>query len=741
MSFLYPRLLAEQARPLFEEYRHLTTLELAGRVTASHESAVYVATGGDRVSTAQLRELRVGVVDLAKRAGFPDDSDRARNTDFDLRLAALLHAEMGMVPAEAASRDVWAFLALILLPDVAFWRYPQPPKDRILGTDLTRHVFGRLWWRAQLVRSSGAPEPYGALVILGEAAFDQIYARRAALGGSPHMVRAILRVWKDLDLAGLNERETLRDFLKRLLRLAPFVLFDGIEEHALDDELRTVAQESVNAQRIATDNATKAGETVQTSHEALNRRWSPRAIHVRLSSRRKPPIAPACSGGAGRRPADSGQSNSAPGAGAQALGLEQAGFDPVLLIDSKADACFTIDLNRPALGRDLHGHRCTSIRARVPRHMGVDSRQRWPPPREVVLPSVGRSRGHRGARSPQGRDHAGDATINPKGRALSRTFRTWSRARASRPTARGSRRMLGESRLPLELASPQCRRLSACRRTAAAASWSPCRTRTSPDSPGPNRTGCRRRPSAKSSALPCPQHGWPGAERWIKGADRVAPALVGGSDRRGGADLGPTGTKKAWACARRERQQPRRRTARGLSFPADGQPKLTVDQAAMIQVDPQGLALLRRQDVQVPSDRPRDAAAPRATARRTGHREPHCAKLRSPHAARPVPSPLEPITVLDLFSGMRRLHSRVFTSSARRGRRRTGQSSAASRRSSTTAPRQLRTPRTSEAIDSDTHPSGRHASTSRTSRAGRRQKRPSTRTWWSEGLPARASRP
>lgn len=41
--------------------------------------------------------------------------------------------------------------------------------------------------------------------------------------------------------------------------------------------------------------------------------------------------------------------------------------------------------------------------------------------------------------------------------------------------------------------------------------------------------------------------GWTGAEEWAKNADRIAPALVGGSDRRGGADLGPTGSKKAWA--------------------------------------------------------------------------------------------------------------------------------------------------------------------------------------------------
>lgn len=41
--------------------------------------------------------------------------------------------------------------------------------------------------------------------------------------------------------------------------------------------------------------------------------------------------------------------------------------------------------------------------------------------------------------------------------------------------------------------------------------------------------------------------GWRDADRWAAQALSVAPTLVGGSDRRGGADLGPTGTKKAWA--------------------------------------------------------------------------------------------------------------------------------------------------------------------------------------------------
>ncbi|TJZ52843.1 DNA cytosine methyltransferase [Streptomyces piniterrae] len=41
--------------------------------------------------------------------------------------------------------------------------------------------------------------------------------------------------------------------------------------------------------------------------------------------------------------------------------------------------------------------------------------------------------------------------------------------------------------------------------------------------------------------------GWRDADRWAAQALAVAPTLVGGSDGRGGADLGPTGTKRAWA--------------------------------------------------------------------------------------------------------------------------------------------------------------------------------------------------
>ena len=40
---------------------------------------------------------------------------------------------------------------------------------------------------------------------------------------------------------------------------------------------------------------------------------------------------------------------------------------------------------------------------------------------------------------------------------------------------------------------------------------------------------------------------WRGAKAWREGADGIAPAIVGGSKKHGGPDLGPTRAKEAWA--------------------------------------------------------------------------------------------------------------------------------------------------------------------------------------------------
>jgi len=75
-------------------------------------------------------------------------------------------------------------------------------------------------------------------------------------------------------------------------------------------------------------------------------------------------------------------------------------------------------------------------------------------------------------------------------------------------------------------------------------------------------------------------HGWHGAEKWRDDASGVAPTLVGGSKKHGGADLGPTRSRAAWAKLGVN--------GKGLADAPpeahfEGMPKLTVQMAALVQ--------------------------------------------------------------------------------------------------------------------------------------------------------------
>lgn len=43
------------------------------------------------------------------------------------------------------------------------------------------------------------------------------------------------------------------------------------------------------------------------------------------------------------------------------------------------------------------------------------------------------------------------------------------------------------------------------------------------------------------------ENGWRGAKQWARRADDIAPTIVGGSKKHGGPDLGPTRARNAWA--------------------------------------------------------------------------------------------------------------------------------------------------------------------------------------------------
>ena len=75
-------------------------------------------------------------------------------------------------------------------------------------------------------------------------------------------------------------------------------------------------------------------------------------------------------------------------------------------------------------------------------------------------------------------------------------------------------------------------------------------------------------------------NGWTGAEAWAEQANGIAPTLVGGSKKHGGADLGPTRARLAW-----EKLGVNGKGIADAPPSANhvGMPKLTVKMAALVQ--------------------------------------------------------------------------------------------------------------------------------------------------------------
>jgi DNA (cytosine-5)-methyltransferase 1 len=77
--------------------------------------------------------------------------------------------------------------------------------------------------------------------------------------------------------------------------------------------------------------------------------------------------------------------------------------------------------------------------------------------------------------------------------------------------------------------------------------------------------------------------GWPGADAWRKAANEIAPTIVGGSKKHGGPDLGPTRAKRAWASLGVDGMGIAD-AAPGPDAPAIGfKPRLTVEMVARLQ--------------------------------------------------------------------------------------------------------------------------------------------------------------
>jgi hypothetical protein len=238
---LYPRLSPRAARTLLVQLSQLTMPELQAVAGASHEDEVFPATGGTRATAPQLQALRERVVELAMSAGFPAEVGQDAAARFDVAVGAQL-AALPMTPGEAARDDVWAFLTLVLLPDVACWRFPDRNERRLLGG--VRNAFQRMWWRAFVLRDAEAQDPWHLLRLPEDALVGLM--ERPGISSNPRVALEIARTIEHLagTVPSASREDAWRDAYKRIRQRIPIVNFDWFPPGELRALLQGIGNET-----------------------------------------------------------------------------------------------------------------------------------------------------------------------------------------------------------------------------------------------------------------------------------------------------------------------------------------------------------------------------------------------------------------------------------------------------------------------------------------------------------------
>ena len=228
------------------------------------------------------------------------------------------------------------------------------------------------------------------------------------------------------------------------------------------------------------------------------------------------------------------------GAGGQALGLEQAGFRHLALVDIDEHCYRTLRLNRPAwnvIHADITGLAGISG---ILGHADLIAAGLPCPPFSVA----GKQLGKRDERDLFPAALAIIGEVQPKAIMIENVrgflapafeeYRAHIKSQLNELGYEADWRLLNASDFGVPQLRPRVAIVGLRNDLWSSFSW-PAPTRANPPTVG-----------EVLYDLMCSQ-GWEGASYWRKQANQIAPTIVGGSTKHGGPDLGPTRAKRAWA--------------------------------------------------------------------------------------------------------------------------------------------------------------------------------------------------
>jgi hypothetical protein len=246
MNYVYPRLPRSVAKELWKErvQEFVSGNELSATLAGStgfHPLAAFDPTGA-KVVPPVLEKLREEILEVAHEFGFPVVK-KAEYTKFDMNVGRILLETARLMPGEGGHPGIWSHMALVLLPDVAFWRWPDPDGQReerfVGGTRQLRNCFEVCWFRARLLDDPSQSDAGDRLHLMDPLTQDAMVAivERPTLARCRPAARSLARGFQEVkkDPGSLSVEKAFRQLLKRMTLVGAVINFDVLEESEIDE--------------------------------------------------------------------------------------------------------------------------------------------------------------------------------------------------------------------------------------------------------------------------------------------------------------------------------------------------------------------------------------------------------------------------------------------------------------------------------------------------------------------------
>lgn len=161
----------------------------------SHPRAAPAATGGTRATESELEKVAIGVRSAVAQYLEAGLVSQGEQQFFDLQLGRALHDGLPVTPSDAGHAGTWAFLSMVLLPDVCMVRYPPDQAGRLESSRFDgggRTVLRRAWVRYEGIGDLLEVEQQVGRELLAEDALVQLF-ERTAFSRNRRLLRATAR--------------------------------------------------------------------------------------------------------------------------------------------------------------------------------------------------------------------------------------------------------------------------------------------------------------------------------------------------------------------------------------------------------------------------------------------------------------------------------------------------------------------------------------------------------------------